>query len=162
MSRSAVRVRSSALYLVPICRENSGARRGSGVNSQTNLPQPAEEASLVEWRRDDSANRFDGRASWLGKRPPRCSRTMERAPQISWSGTRSAIGARCRPVTPARTRFRSAAAGPGKGRHRYPHVNGRRRTRPSREQVLPDHGSPAQFSNSPGIRTSSVASTDES
>jgi endonuclease YncB( thermonuclease family) len=59
MSRSAVRARSSALFFVPICRENHGTRRGLGAEAGANLPQPAEEALLVECRREGRAYRFD-------------------------------------------------------------------------------------------------------
>jgi hypothetical protein len=65
MSRSAVRVRSSAHYFVSICRENSEMQRGIGAKAGPDLLQPAAEVLLVEWRHDGSAHRFYGKASWL-------------------------------------------------------------------------------------------------
>ncbi len=84
MSRSAVRVRSSALFFVAICRENFGIQRGFGTKAGANLAQPAEEALLVEWRRDGRVHRFDGKASCLGVGrqnlvcvPPECASGTE-------------------------------------------------------------------------------------
>jgi hypothetical protein len=44
---SAVRVRSSALYFVAICRENFGAHRCLGDKAEANLLHPAEEPLFV-------------------------------------------------------------------------------------------------------------------
>jgi hypothetical protein len=46
--RWAVRVRSSALYFVVVCRENPGIQGGIGAKAVSNLPQPAQEALLVK------------------------------------------------------------------------------------------------------------------
>jgi hypothetical protein len=65
MSRSAVRVRSSALFFVAICRENSGSQWSLDAKADANLLQPAEEMLLVEWRQDDTEYiAFDGKA-WM-------------------------------------------------------------------------------------------------
>jgi hypothetical protein len=42
-----------------------GTQRGFVTKAEANLPQPAEEALLVEWRRDSRVYRFDGNTSWL-------------------------------------------------------------------------------------------------
>ena len=65
MSSSAVRVRSSALYFVEVCRESYAVHRDLGTEARANLPQP-QETPLVEWRHVNRAHRIDGKASWLG------------------------------------------------------------------------------------------------
>jgi hypothetical protein len=42
-----------------------GTQRGFVTKAEANLPQHAEEALLVEWRRDSRVYRFDGNTSWL-------------------------------------------------------------------------------------------------
>jgi hypothetical protein len=51
-SRSAVRVRSSALYFLAICMGNCELQRGIGAKGEADLLQPTEEALLIEWSRD--------------------------------------------------------------------------------------------------------------